>query len=284
MHLRSHLTAYRAHWIVRYLDPREAPWKLLVDHCIEARHPSGRRALLTKPGLALHKLLPHKAHYLIKCFRDFENLGVTQNTSVLSSAVQGEPLFRNNRFDLSLPRGSQHAWEVHLQTYIISDLIGDDGAPFTDADWDGFFTDYAPDEIRNTPTIHEFTDQRASDLRTIRATIPRDVLAAATEPHSVESGDIVAIVDETGNPTYARVTIPFEGGPVTMHALWLDATRRPHLTGSLTTWTNCAIVEASIWAAPSADPEVEIDFHDSPGADLHLITIGGPVTTIFPVR
>ena len=69
-----------------------------------------------------------------------------------------------------------------------------------------------------------------------------------------------------------------------MHALWLDATRRPHLTGSLTTWTNCAIVEASIWAAPSVDPEVEIDFHNSPGTDLHLITIGGPVTTIFPVN
>ena len=91
--------------------------------------------------------------------------------SVLSSAVQGEPLFRNNRVDLSLPRGSQHAWEVHLQASIISDLIGDDGAPFTDADWDGFFADYAPDEIRNTPTLHEFTDQRASDLRTVRAAV-----------------------------------------------------------------------------------------------------------------
>ena len=31
------------------------------------------------------------------------------------------------------------------------------------------------------------------------------------------------------------------------------------------------------------DQDFEIDFHNSPDTDLHLITIGGPVTTTLPV-
>ena len=32
MHLESHIKAFQAQWIIKYLDPRDSPWKNALDH------------------------------------------------------------------------------------------------------------------------------------------------------------------------------------------------------------------------------------------------------------
>ena len=34
MHLRTHIKAYQAQWVIKYLDPRRAPWKEVLDNWI----------------------------------------------------------------------------------------------------------------------------------------------------------------------------------------------------------------------------------------------------------
>ena len=69
MHLRSHIKvnikAYQAQWVIKYLDPRRAPWKEVLDHWIaladvatrvdraglEARQVSGMIATIAGVGV-----------------------------------------------------------------------------------------------------------------------------------------------------------------------------------------------------------------------------------------
>ena len=34
MHWRAHVKAFQMQWVLRYLDPRKAPWKDVLDHWI----------------------------------------------------------------------------------------------------------------------------------------------------------------------------------------------------------------------------------------------------------
>ena len=45
----AHTKAIRTHWVLRYLDPTQANWKLVLDHWIW-QHPPGRSGLLTIEG------------------------------------------------------------------------------------------------------------------------------------------------------------------------------------------------------------------------------------------
>ena len=102
MHWSSHITAFKLQWIYRYIEPREAPWKQVLDHWIANAYPLGRAALLAKrPALSrFHLKLPVKLTYLRSCFREFEKLQLRQDvTAPLTANVQAEPLFQSWRFD-----------------------------------------------------------------------------------------------------------------------------------------------------------------------------------------
>jgi hypothetical protein len=47
MHLPSHILGFQAQWIQRYLDPRKAPWKNVLDRWIVTGDGLGRGAILT---------------------------------------------------------------------------------------------------------------------------------------------------------------------------------------------------------------------------------------------
>ena len=84
MHWPSHVKAFKAHWIRRYLDPREGPWKQVVDYYIA--DVNIRRAIVVakfsdSSPRCVHTDLPHKATHLRACFKAFEELRVEQDTS-----------------------------------------------------------------------------------------------------------------------------------------------------------------------------------------------------------
>ena len=119
MDIRHHITAFQAHWMIRYLDPREAPWKQVLDYWLADDY-KGRGTLLTplKPGeTKLVKRLPHAATYEHLCINAFLQLDIKQDTSILHGGAIAEPLWANNRFELSIPPRSIYLWSKHIQTY-----------------------------------------------------------------------------------------------------------------------------------------------------------------------
>ena len=48
MHIRNHITAFQAQWIIKYLDPRNAPWKDVLDRWILNDDQLGRGTILCR--------------------------------------------------------------------------------------------------------------------------------------------------------------------------------------------------------------------------------------------
>ena len=74
-----------------------------------------------------HIPVPETAHYIRHCFKTFNEIKVTQNTSLLDHTVQAETLWENNRFDTGdLTRQEIHIWKETFDTTHIKDLLNED--------------------------------------------------------------------------------------------------------------------------------------------------------------
>ena len=132
MHIRSHIQAFKAQWIIKYVDPRDAPWKDALDHWIlpaasdeiEWATKLGRGVVLARDGLRRAELIPEHSVYIRECFAAFADLGIKQDTTITDHRIQGEPLCRNNRFDV---QGVNYdaEWQLakHLQTIFVDSPI-----------------------------------------------------------------------------------------------------------------------------------------------------------------
>ena len=180
MHIESHIKAFKAQWIIRYLDPRDAPWKDVLDVWTQPVKPPtpeldtqiGRGVILTPGGAERDELIPDRCVYMKQCFAAFRELGVTQDTTVLDHRVQGEPLFRNHRFQIQLSFQNELEWAEYIETYRLSDLMSDNGRPFTPDMWKQFIEDMAPE---GNADVEAWKTQRMREASQIRATVPNSV-------------------------------------------------------------------------------------------------------------
>ena len=78
MHFAHHADGFYAQWGRRYLDPREAPWKSLLDYWIADKYHLGRAALLITIGKhqRIWHDIPKRARYARRCIRTFEDLHI----------------------------------------------------------------------------------------------------------------------------------------------------------------------------------------------------------------
>jgi len=185
MHWPSHVKAFRIHWILRYVDPRKAPWKQVLDHWIAKRYHIGRGILFvpkTSDDQSLARHLPLSLSYLRKAIRDFEELNITQDISQITRYTQAEPIFQNPRFNIKLNPKSAYKWQEHLETFRVMDLIDHDThEPFTVSQWNEWFYKLAPLKIRHTPSVHEYAEERAIELPLILNPIPPSLLKTISE-------------------------------------------------------------------------------------------------------
>ena len=296
MLLHAHISAYQAHWIIRYLDPREAPWKLVLDHWLCNPSPLTSSQYIDKdqPRLArgivlahvphrdLAQLIPPSAEYVRQCLRSFESLNIKQNISTKGPAIQGEPLWHNHRFHT--PPISHYAraqWINHLQTFIIADLISDEGTPFSSDHWETFAHQLAPPSLRNSSAVHEFVDDRLKDLPKILKAVPHEILAQASAPipPNLHDGAIVLLLDPI-NPQNAHwaVTHKTQESNYIMHELHLDTSRTPHRTGQIINHTSptspLTIIPAALWTPFP---------HNTHTPPLHKCQILGPLNNAYPL-
>ena len=305
MHWESHVSAFYSQWISRYLDPRRAPWKDVLDYWIADNFHGGRTVLLEKiqDGASIATGLPPQLAYFSRCIREFEKLNVRREPAQPGPEVQAESLFNNHRFEIPLDHFSIQAWQHHLECYQIGHLFDPLTRDFYAAEkWEEYFFGMAPKHMTGedgdlTPSAHEFADARRRELPIIIASIPPADVA-------------IMRAEDGGSATYYALTDPDTGllvkwvekevhpdGTGTLHDLWLDLSNSPHRTGATTSVaTRLVPIPALVW-----QPDDSSDSSGDDGDDLdpkhHLEhikalaprkharpRIAGPITTARPAE
>ena len=123
-----HVEAFYQQWGRRYLDPREAPWKHVLDQFVADKYHIGRGILIAKVGSGdrLWTDIPKQARYARRCIWAFEDLHVTQH-DMISVDTQAEPLFNNNFFDTGLKADAAGQWQTYLETTQLVDMLDEEG-------------------------------------------------------------------------------------------------------------------------------------------------------------
>ena len=293
MHWHSHVKAFQLQWVLRYVDPRDAPWKQVLDHWIASRYHVGRKILFVPhpagaKSFASH--LPPQLKYMRACFKEFQKLPLRQDITILSPSVAAEALFTNPRFKITMAEHKAYLWKEHMQTYTVADLINrDTGLPHSSEDWKRWYYSLAPDP--RASHVHDFATNRASELTQIMSAIPADVLAAAGSQGT--SPGYVAFVDEEHNDVqkWARC-VKLEDGSTRYDEVWLDANKIPHLTGKTVPFAMWHLaVPAVTWLHPTPPPaseEREDDYDAPPGlapaAHAGVVRIAGTENSTFPLN
>ena len=235
-----HVEAFYAQWGRRYLDPRKAPWKLVLDHYIANKYHIGRGILVAKLGSKerLWADVPKQARYARRCIRAFEDLHITQHDQI-SVDTQADPLFNNNFFDTGLDAAAAKQWQARLDTTQLVDLLNEDGQLFTPQEWHDTFHAMAPTRMRGKQRSHEWVTARSGELATLSANLPTERLEmAAMDPYLVDGAYVGVFSDrEASDLKYAQVHTA-DDGECTLHEVWIDLSGFPHLTGDTVYWPN----------------------------------------------
>ena len=115
LHFRAHLEAFRAKWILMYLEPRKAMWKLIFDEWLQLPSRGTLLSPLTKKEKrAILSRLPQSASAFRDALKAFWRLRISQHEKVLGhkdpDSLRALPLFRNAFFKV-LTKGVASAEE-----------------------------------------------------------------------------------------------------------------------------------------------------------------------------
>ena len=249
MNFPLHCQAFYAQWIVRYLHPRRAPWKIVADKWLSDGL-LGRSVLLVNAhdnsGV---DDVPDSAPYLKACLSAFHALDIRQDTALLDHTIQAESLWHNWRFSIDLPDQRIDFWQDTMETVFISDLLDQHDDPFDSDEWESFFDRDAP---------HEPLARMHAELDIIWRAIEDEIFVACVPPDPTALTGPVAIVHRTTHAKrYAHLEHPTQGAP-TYHELWLDVSNRPHRTGQLAPPQHNEVVQpVEIWDDTPSEPPPE---------------------------
>ena len=134
MHWLSHCEAFYAQWMIRYLHPRRAPWKEILDHWLHGH--IGRAILVANVDREdILDKIPPGATYIRRCLSAFLSLKVTQNLDLLDETVQAEPAWYNHRFSIKVRKDSFKFLTETLNVHHVSDVLDKNSKPFSDDEW-----------------------------------------------------------------------------------------------------------------------------------------------------
>ena len=177
MHFASHVQAYYAHWMRRYLHPNSAPWKDIADIWLADPYPMQRGMILTDISGSFATDPPRTAPYLRACVAAFQDLNLQQDTNILDPAVNAESIFFNNRFEVDVASDAAEKWSKYLGLKRIYNIIDPDSETlFTESDMKEFAYEHAPDGIAGTRSVHEFVDTVMQTWSVVRDSIPQSIL------------------------------------------------------------------------------------------------------------
>ena len=307
----AHVEAFKAQWMRRYLDPRKAPWKTVVDYLLRdviRDNQIGRAIVLSdKVSLAdLVRQIPGRAVYLRQCIQAFRALPLEyQATSTTHHAAV--PIFHHPHINVIRNKVDKAAkeWGAHLKTRRLKDLTDARGEPFTDQHWDKWMYKWAPAKIRDNPAVHEWCDRRKKEMRHIREAVTecmwndlrrQEPVPCDGEIWAIVSGGEIEEEDEEaieGEEDITYVRIKNHGQ---MEELWIDTCGEPHETGiEVQRQPHDQLVRAALWRTrrPSSNNgfalghnEFELDEEEDEEGDddesKFMTLIAGTVLNAFP--
>ena len=222
MHWQSHCEAFYAHWIIRYLHPRKAPWKDIASIWIDDAH-IGPAIIMTSsvPDDDLMEDIPKRAHYLRRCMRAFLSLKIKQNLEIEDLSIIAEPIWHNRRYDIDVRK--LHRWQEQLSTNRLYELLTDKMKPFTRDEWDAYF-----DQVNPNPAYTEWKNVLHDGLDEIKRKT-RKLIKNVTRPPLPEEGWVALVPKDGGDNEYAKRVASV--GSTKYELALLDIHGRPHLTG-----------------------------------------------------
>ena len=281
MHLAAHILGFQAQWISRYLDPRESPWKNVLDYWMVTDDKLGRGAILTGREMKRRaRNLPPSCQYMRECFEAFEELNIQQDQKNITFETQGEPAWVNDRFYHSLDEDFIEEWEDRLDTHRLSDFVTPRGFA-ANAYMHAKITTAARAISRVGMRRAKWIDDRKLDVPVIRAAVPLEVRQQLSKPPpAFKDGEIVYITDRD---EYARYDSTAQ--PIRLHLLWLDTSRLIHQTGVILHLGQHRIEHVSLWTAANNNYVTpykgDEDDNDTPE---ELTSVIGPTRTAFPLN
>jgi len=286
MDIRSHIASFQSQWINKYLHPREAPWKTVLDHWLYDKE-LGRAIILTKlrpQDKPLMDRLPKGATYIRDCLKEFLALEIKQYTTLKGKPLLAEPLWRNNRKTFNWPTQDIAQWEKHLKKRKLGDLFSPTGTPLTTEEWKTHIENSVPPHLRSSPRSFEWRDEREEEASNIYNHLPSDTANIARAPNTpnMNNQEIIAL-SNLNNPsiiTYAR-THTKKGGPTTHTELWLDTNRDPHETGNPIDISQFDRTKGtSLWTTHKAPKGQNPEDEEEETEPSHQIM--GPISSTFP--
>lgn len=232
MHLPAHIMAFQAQWVIKYLDPRDSPWKDVLDHWFSNTTRLGRGVIMSPRGPKGISKLPPTCSYLQECFASFAELDLQQDLTILDFKSTGEPLWHSPRFRIPLARDSIEQWTHGLSYYRISDVHGKDGLK-PNTLLQAIIDHRRPEHVRERD-LEDWRADRGNETSVFPMHIPRNIKEMLKDPlPDLKEGDIVHIIlESTKRSLYAKY-LHGAGGEPYLEELFLDTTRYPHLTGDV---------------------------------------------------
>ena len=125
---RQHSRAFRAQWMVKYLDPTRGVWKILLDHWVLKHHPTGRHGMLSKQ-IKGRDIFPN--HQLLNFFADaldtFHELEwVPQPQPKSKENALSMPLWNNPYLNMYMFDDTTKQALQELDFFTLADLWDDD--------------------------------------------------------------------------------------------------------------------------------------------------------------
>ena len=157
-----------------------------------------------------------------------------------------------------------------LETFRITDLIGDDGARYTAQDWSAFDCDMSPLDKDGRRPSQEAANRRMRESTIIYRAVPPALLAAAAKVTPIKPGDIVSVASDRDPVRFARLKHTHSGAAI-LEELWLDASARAHLTGKTISIVNKVIEIAALWGSEKTI-----------GAQRRATRIAGAMREVYP--
>ena len=110
-----------------------------------------QQSILARPQPGRHTDLPPTARYLRRCFTAFESIKLIQNTStaLLNHTLQAEPVFENNRWEITADPKDIDLWNDEMDVTHVLSILNTNSTPFTYLEWAGFIDAAMPDNVRN---------------------------------------------------------------------------------------------------------------------------------------
>lgn len=214
---KSHVDAFKAQWVIKYLHPYESEWKVLLDSLLlynkqgREKFPEGNAILMCKltntDKKNLLKDLPKGSAYWRECIKAHWKMKLTQDTSKVDEFVCREPLWRNWRFDTGCDHNTRRFFADKIGIVWLEDIFVRHTRQIKTApQWRKLIDDRYNRVYGKMPDVR-YTAQKVKEIMSVIERIPQEVKNALNKQyasyisHMREDKELFALIGENRQNT-----------------------------------------------------------------------------------